>query len=199
MVYPPSTTPLMLPPAFNADISIGNESGYIKVRETRSTILRPTQPTTTGSTPVFAWLDLGRRVRSFTELVVCTTLAALILFLGVGCAGTPTAPDPGLSAEPPPASVPAAPQGETNAQQSEATTEQSAAPRSEYDLVRDALLKGRLWLDLRYRLAFVDEEGFDKDAWASTLRTVLGYESQPWHGLKALLEFENVTIYFKAL
>lgn len=56
-----------------------------------------------------------------------------------------------------------------------------------------ALLGGKWWLRLRYRLENVDQDGFEHDAWASTLRTVLGYETSAWHGASVLLEFEDVS------
>jgi hypothetical protein len=56
-----------------------------------------------------------------------------------------------------------------------------------------AVTGGRWWLRLRPRVEFVDQDGFDHDAWASTLRTVLGYETARWHGASVLLEFEDVS------
>jgi hypothetical protein len=57
-----------------------------------------------------------------------------------------------------------------------------------------AVGEGHWWLRLRYRLENVDQDGFTRDAWASTLRTVLGYQSAPWHGVSAVLEFEDVSV-----
>jgi len=53
---------------------------------------------------------------------------------------------------------------------------------------------GTWWLRLRYRVEGVDQDGFTREAWASTLRTVLGYESAPWHGASVVLEFEDVSV-----
>lgn len=57
-----------------------------------------------------------------------------------------------------------------------------------------AVLGGKWWLRLRYRLENVDQDGVAREAWASTLRTVLGYASAPWHGASVLLEFEDVSV-----
>jgi hypothetical protein len=59
--------------------------------------------------------------------------------------------------------------------------------------LQQAVTGGRWWLRLRPRVEFVDQDGFDHDAWASTVRTVLGYETARWHGASVLLEFEDVS------
>jgi hypothetical protein len=59
--------------------------------------------------------------------------------------------------------------------------------------LHQAVLEGKWWLRLRYRAEYVDQEPFEREAWASTLRTVLGYESAAWHGASVLLEFEDVS------
>lgn len=53
---------------------------------------------------------------------------------------------------------------------------------------------GKWWLRLRYRLENVDQDGIGHEAWASTLRTVLGWASDPWHGARVVLEFEDVSV-----
>lgn len=58
---------------------------------------------------------------------------------------------------------------------------------------REALTTGRTWIDARYRFELVDDKARPKDAYASTLRTRLGYETMPFHGWRGLLELENVT------
>jgi hypothetical protein len=70
--------------------------------------------------------------------------------------------------------------------------EQQAEETAPTDL-RSALLGGDWWIKLRLRYEDVDQDGFDKDAHALTLRTVLGYETGAWHGLSAGLEFEDVS------
>lgn len=53
--------------------------------------------------------------------------------------------------------------------------------------------QGDVIFDARLRYETVSQDGFGKDAQALTLRTRLGYETPAWHGLKALVEGENVT------
>lgn len=71
-----------------------------------------------------------------------------------------------------------------------------AAEESQAQLTfSEAVAKGRPFLDLRYRLENVDEsDRFDKEAHASTLRTVLGYRSESWKGLSFLGEVEAVGV-----
>jgi len=59
--------------------------------------------------------------------------------------------------------------------------------------LRQALEQGLLAIDLRYRFEFVDSGFFDKDAYASTLRGVLGYETDTLYGFSAGVSFETVT------
>ena len=63
----------------------------------------------------------------------------------------------------------------------------------DYDGLRAALTGGRTWLNLRYRFEDVDVQAGSglSDGTASTLRTVLGYETGTHEGFKALLEFED--------
>ena len=68
-----------------------------------------------------------------------------------------------------------------------------AEPRS-FDGVAEALLGGRFYADLRYRLEHVDQAGVPREAEASTLRTVLGYETGTWHGFYLSVEAENVSV-----
>jgi len=56
----------------------------------------------------------------------------------------------------------------------------------------DALIDGRVVADLRYRYERVDQDGFDRNARASTLRSRIGYETAPLAGFHAFVEFENV-------
>ncbi len=57
----------------------------------------------------------------------------------------------------------------------------------------DALLKGRPYIDARYRFEAVDQDEFTENAGASTLRTKIGFETKSYKGFSALLEGENVT------
>ena len=57
----------------------------------------------------------------------------------------------------------------------------------------DALASGKTTVSLRYRFETVDQDGFDREAEASTLRTTLSYGSAPYRGFRVFLEAENVT------
>ena len=57
----------------------------------------------------------------------------------------------------------------------------------------DALEGGITSLFLRYRYESVDQEGIDKDARASTLKTALGYKTGDFHGFQAFVQFENTS------
>lgn len=70
---------------------------------------------------------------------------------------------------------------------------QEEAAESSTPLWLEALQNGRHWVQLRLRAESVEQEGFDHDANAVTLRTVLGYESAVWEGFSALIEGESVT------
>lgn len=58
--------------------------------------------------------------------------------------------------------------------------------------VADALAAGEFGLDFRHRFEFVDEDGFDENAEASTLRTRLNFRSGRWNGLDSFIEFSDV-------
>ncbi|MEM8710323.1 MAG: alginate export family protein [Planctomycetota bacterium] len=57
----------------------------------------------------------------------------------------------------------------------------------------EALSSGRTWLDLNYRVEYADQANRNRDAYASTLRTALGYETADYYGFKGLLEFEDIS------
>ena len=57
-----------------------------------------------------------------------------------------------------------------------------------------ALTGGKVHFDFRYRYEQVDQQGFDNDAYASTLRTRLSYTTAEWNGLTAMLEAANVLV-----
>ncbi len=52
--------------------------------------------------------------------------------------------------------------------------------------------ESKLNLDFRYRYEFVDQDGFAKDAFASTLRTRLAYRSPYFSNFGFLIEFDDV-------
>ena len=58
----------------------------------------------------------------------------------------------------------------------------------------NAIADGKVDLSLRYRYEIVDDETKDRDAYASTLRTTLGYRTAPIRGFTGYLEFENVSV-----
>ncbi len=54
------------------------------------------------------------------------------------------------------------------------------------------LSDGKLYLNFRYRYEFVDQDGFAKDAHASTLRTRLAYQSPSFSNFGFLIELDDV-------
>jgi len=58
----------------------------------------------------------------------------------------------------------------------------------------EALTGGKPSLSLRYRYEDVDQEGFAKDAGASTLRTQLGYKTGEFYNFGVLLQAEDVRV-----
>jgi Alginate export len=56
-----------------------------------------------------------------------------------------------------------------------------------------AILAGKLIFEMRPRYEFVDQTGIAREARSATLRTRLGWETGAFHGLRGLLEFENVS------
>ena len=67
----------------------------------------------------------------------------------------------------------------------------------EAESLKDALAKGDASVGLRYRYELVDDDNFDKDAHASTLRTALGYRTLPYHGFSLFIQAQNVAPIFK--
>ena len=57
----------------------------------------------------------------------------------------------------------------------------------------DMIMQGELDLNFRYRYEYVDQDGFDRDAKASTLRSRLTAESGSWNGITLLGEVDNVS------
>ncbi|MFT5711168.1 MAG: hypothetical protein ACI8QT_001872, partial [Halioglobus sp.] len=52
---------------------------------------------------------------------------------------------------------------------------------------------GTASLDFRYRIENVDQENFNKDATANTLRSRITLATAPWGGVSALLEMDNIS------
>jgi Alginate export len=55
------------------------------------------------------------------------------------------------------------------------------------------ILGGKLIFEMRPRYESVDQTGLTNTASSATLRTRLGWETLAWHGIKALIEFEDVS------
>jgi hypothetical protein len=66
------------------------------------------------------------------------------------------------------------------------------APQAE--TLGDAFNKGTPLLSFLYRYEEVDQEGFDKNAHASTLRTTVGFKSLPYKNTSFLIEAQDVTV-----
>ena len=62
------------------------------------------------------------------------------------------------------------------------------------DAVTRALKEGAASASLRYRFEVVEQQGFEKDAGASTARTRVGYETGNVAQFHAYLEFEDVSV-----
>jgi len=70
----------------------------------------------------------------------------------------------------------------------------TATPRpSTKDELLRAVQEGQTWLKLRYRFENVSQNGVMKEAYASTLRTILGYETAAWRDFTGTVEFEDVS------
>ncbi|MCB1678003.1 MAG: alginate export family protein [Halioglobus sp.] len=61
------------------------------------------------------------------------------------------------------------------------------------DQLSRAVTEGKASVDFRYRYENVDQDGFDDDADASTLRSRLTLETAPLNGFTALLEVDDVS------
>ncbi|GAB3270167.1 alginate export family protein [Parahaliea aestuarii] len=59
--------------------------------------------------------------------------------------------------------------------------------------IGEMLTRGDLEMDLRYRFEYVDQDNFDDNAEASTLRTRVGFTTAAWKGLSLMAEVDNVT------
>jgi hypothetical protein len=66
------------------------------------------------------------------------------------------------------------------------------APQAE--TLGDAFNKGTPLLSFLYRYEEVDQDGIDKNAHASTLRTTVGFKSLPYKNTSFLIEAQNVTV-----
>ena len=67
-----------------------------------------------------------------------------------------------------------------------------SGPPTQPTLVQ-AIVGGPVLVDLRYRFEYIDQDGLAEPARASTLRTALGYETRPYHGLSVLGQLLAIT------
>jgi len=82
---------------------------------------------------------------------------------------------------------------ESRAEADVASSEPQGDEAKESELTfADALSGGKATVNLRYRFEFVDDDGLELNGQASTLRTTLGYSTQPYHGFRVYLQAENV-------
>lgn len=107
--------------------------------------------------------------------VKTATILTINIAIALGAA-TARAADTPAPAAAPPAATAAAP---------------AAPPMNSFET---ALTGGKVHFDFRYRYEQVDQEGFEDDAYASTLRTRLNYTTAEWYGLTAMLEAANVLV-----
>ena len=56
----------------------------------------------------------------------------------------------------------------------------------------EAITQGDLGISFRYRFEHVDQDNFDKNAMASTLRTRLNFKTDDWKGFGLFVEFDYV-------
>ena len=70
----------------------------------------------------------------------------------------------------------------------------AASAQESLPTVSEAIGAGRLLLEARARYETVDQTGMVNHATASTLRTRFGWETGAFHGVKALVEFEDTRI-----
>ncbi len=74
---------------------------------------------------------------------------------------------------------------------------QASAASYAADSFSDAISDGKASLSFRYRFEFVDQDGFDKNAQASTLRTRLNYKTASYNGFSFFIEADNVMEVFE--
>jgi hypothetical protein len=70
----------------------------------------------------------------------------------------------------------------------------SQAESSSFSALQNAVAEGETSISMRYRFENVDQDGIDKDANASTLRTRLTWKSADFKGFMANIEVDNVSL-----
>ncbi|MDA0901864.1 MAG: alginate export family protein [Proteobacteria bacterium] len=76
----------------------------------------------------------------------------------------------------------------------ENNSNKSSNKSSKAATIIDALKQGKPYLQLNYRYEFVRDKDAQKDANASTLLTVLGYDSAEFKGFSGKLEFQDISV-----
>ena len=64
---------------------------------------------------------------------------------------------------------------------------------AEVNSLQGMISEGKVNIDLRLRFEGVDQDGFDEDAEAITLRSRLGFTSASWNGISFMGEFDDVS------
>ena len=123
-------------------------------------------------------------VSSYRRGAIGATILLLVLFVGTAA----QAQEPAQAQGGPPPS-PAAEEASAGGAQQEAEAEET-----EGEKLVTALKEGDFNVVFRYRYEVVDQDGFDLNAYASTLRTVLNYRTASYHGFDLFLEAENVAV-----
>ncbi|NND66557.1 MAG: porin [Halioglobus sp.] len=67
------------------------------------------------------------------------------------------------------------------------------AAAGEASTFAEMVSEGSANLDVRYRFEYVDQDGFDEEAEAHTVRSRLSFTSATFHGLNLMLEFDDVS------
>jgi hypothetical protein len=68
------------------------------------------------------------------------------------------------------------------------------APTASAGTLVDAVKNGTPLINIRYRYENVDMDSMNRDAHANTVRTRIGYQTDWWQDLQAMVEFENITV-----
>jgi len=72
--------------------------------------------------------------------------------------------------------------------------EMLASPTTYAETLVEAVQGGKPVINIRYRYENVDMDGMSKDAHANTVRSRVGYMTDWWQDLQAMVEFENITV-----
>lgn len=69
-----------------------------------------------------------------------------------------------------------------------------ASPTADAKTLVDAVKGGTPLINVRYRYENVDIQGMNREAYANTIRSRIGYRTDWWQDLQVLVEFENITV-----